>query len=37
MLRRFVLGLVTTLAIGLLILTGLITFGGPSAPPFNAK
>ena len=37
MLRRLVLGLATTLAVGSLILTGLITFGGPSAPPFNAK
>jgi pimeloyl-ACP methyl ester carboxylesterase len=37
MLRRLVLGLATTLAVGSLILTGLITFGGPSAPPLNAK
>jgi hypothetical protein len=36
MLRRVVRGLATTLAVGSLILTGLITFGGPSAPPFNA-
>ena len=37
MLRRLVIGLATTLAVGSLILTGLIAFGGPSAPPFNAK
>jgi pimeloyl-ACP methyl ester carboxylesterase len=37
MLRRFVLGMATILAVGSLILTCLITFGGPSAPPFNAK
>jgi non-heme chloroperoxidase len=34
--RRLVIGLATTLAVGSVILTGLITFGGPSTPPFNA-
>jgi pimeloyl-ACP methyl ester carboxylesterase len=37
MLRRLVLGLATTLVVGSLILICLITFGGPSAPPLNAK
>jgi len=37
MLRRLIIALATTVAVSSLILAGLITFGGPSAPPYNAK